>query len=141
MSAYVGSSKNLKDIKDGSPPRGATDQFAGELIRSVSISHHISVGYRERRCGFITEHQSTPASCWHASRSTFAGLSVWKEQILSWDSGIFSLLPQGLARDPDLCLTTMVYRGTWPTRKRPPPQDPSRSLGIGLRKGPKGVRF
>jgi len=31
------------------------------------------------------------------------------------------------------------YRSTSPIRKRPPPQDPPSTLGIGLRKGPRGV--
>ena len=34
-----------------------------------------------------------------------------------------------------------AYRGTSPMRKRPPPSDPPRALGIGLRWGPRGVRF
>ena len=33
------------------------------------------------------------------------------------------------------------YRGTSPTRKHQFPQDPPRTLGIGLRQGPRGVRF
>ena len=33
------------------------------------------------------------------------------------------------------------YRGTSLIRNRPPPQDPPRTLGIGLRYGPRGVRF
>jgi hypothetical protein len=32
-------------------------------------------------------------------------------------------------------------RGASPVRKRPPPWDPHRTLGIGLRWGPRGVRF
>ena len=32
-------------------------------------------------------------------------------------------------------------RGTSPTRKRPPPYDPSTTLCISLRWGPRGVRF
>ena len=35
----------------------------------------------------------------------------------------------------------VIYRGTSPIRKRPPPQDPPKTLGIGLRKGPKGVHW
>jgi len=38
------------------------------------------------------------------------------------------------------CSTTL-YMGTAPIRKRPPPWDPHRSLGIGLRKGPRGRCF
>ena len=34
-----------------------------------------------------------------------------------------------------------VYRGTSPIRKRPPPYDPPTTLGIGIRQGPRGVRF
>ena len=34
-----------------------------------------------------------------------------------------------------------AYRGTSPIRKRPPPLDPPRNLGIGLRLGPKGWHF
>ena len=33
------------------------------------------------------------------------------------------------------------YRDTSLIRKRPPSQDPPRTLGIGLRWGPRGVRF
>jgi len=29
------------------------------LIRSFPLSHHSSLGSRERRCGFDTKHQST----------------------------------------------------------------------------------
>ena len=34
-----------------------------------------------------------------------------------------------------------MCRGTSPIRKRQPPKDLLRTLGIGLRKGPRGVRF
>ena len=34
-----------------------------------------------------------------------------------------------------------MYRGTSPIRKHPPPQDPPRTLGKGLRQGPRGLRF
>ena len=34
-----------------------------------------------------------------------------------------------------------AYRGTSPIRKRPPPWDPPRALGVGLLWGPRGVRF
>ena len=34
-----------------------------------------------------------------------------------------------------------LYRGTSPIRKRPPPEEPPRTLGIGLRWVPRGVRF
>ena len=36
---------------------------------------------------------------------------------------------------------TRAYRGTSLIRKRPPPQDPPRTLGIGLRQGSTGWRF
>jgi hypothetical protein len=32
-------------------------------------------------------------------------------------------------------------RGTSPIKKRPPPQEPPRTLRIGLRQGPRGMRF
>jgi hypothetical protein len=35
----------------------------------------------------------------------------------------------------------VVYRGTSPIRKRPPPYDPPMTLGLGLRYGLTGVRF
>ena len=38
-------------------------QSAGELIRSFPLSHHRSLGYRGRRCGFGTQHQSTKVKC------------------------------------------------------------------------------
>ena len=34
-----------------------------------------------------------------------------------------------------------AYEGTSPIRKRPPPKTLPRTLGIGLRQGPRGVRF
>ena len=42
-------------------------------------------------------------------------------------------LPRSGARPPE------AYRGSSPIRKRPSPQDPLRTLGIGLRYGPRGT--
>ena len=50
----------------------------------------------------------------------------------------------GLALGPygtEVPLQRYMYRGTSPIRKRPPSQDPPRTLGIGIRQGPKGLRF
>ena len=43
--------------------------------------------------------------------------------------------------EPPVLLGGYVYRGTSLIKKRPPPEDPPRTLGTGLRKGPRGVRF
>ena len=42
-------------------PKGPKGQVAGELSRSLPLSHHRSVGYRGRQCGFNEKHQSTKA--------------------------------------------------------------------------------
>ena len=46
--AYVGLNQNLKDLKE-----------PGNSDAAYRVSHHRSLGYGERRCGFNTKHQST----------------------------------------------------------------------------------
>ena len=73
----------------------------------------------------------------------WTGLAPWEFEI-SFSGSLTSTLQ----KDCTLYLTQVCsygeclsrpYRGTPPTRKRPPHEDPPRTLGIGLRKGPKGV--
>ena len=40
---------------------------------------------------------------------------------------------QRVGVDKGVCAQVAVYRGTSPIRKRPPPCDPPKTLGIGLR--------
>ena len=58
------------------------------------------------------------------------------------DREIGNLLPNSQRRHRTLHVQKDVlpYRGTSPIRKRPPPKEPPRTLGIGLRRGSRGVR-
>ena len=54
--SYLDGVCDLCEVNQTAPTRSA-----GELSRSLSFSHHRSVGYRGRQCGFNKKHQSTKA--------------------------------------------------------------------------------
>ena len=84
-----------------------------------------------------------------------SGLVSLEHLLLSWNpsqlGGWLKMEPGGLRPGARISETQMpgsaverawhMYRGTSPIRKRPPTSDPPRTLGIGLRQGPMGVRF